>query len=133
MNLKLASEEEGFPNWPLLSRALSNHDPNAAYTLLAERYSPPFAGRALVELIRTVPDWPKSGGINNFDMNQLLTHRELQVLRCAERGLSVLETAKELIIGLQTVKRHRQHIIYKLESKNMLEAIHRGRELRIIG
>ena len=119
-----AKKGEGFPNWILLSRALSNHDAITAYTLLAERYSPPIAGRALIELIKTVPDWPKAEDWEDVLYDQKLTHRELQVLRCAELGMSNEQTGKELFLGIETVKTYRTYILIKLEAKSIGEAIH---------
>lgn len=121
-----------FTDWPLLSRALANHDASTAYTLLAERFPPPVAGRALIELIKTVPDWPRPEEMTNAAYDQRLSARELQVLRCAAQGMRVMETAKELILAVETIKTYRVHILVKLGAKNMTEAIHLGRELGLI-
>jgi DNA-binding NarL/FixJ family response regulator len=43
-----------------------------------------------------------------------LTDRELQVLRCIGRGMSVREIADELFISGKTVEAHREHIKQKL-------------------
>ena len=44
-----------------------------------------------------------------------LTDRELQVLRCIGRGMSVREIADELFISGKTVEAHREHIKQKLQ------------------
>lgn len=127
----IRSKAEDF-NWSLLSRALSNHDANTVYTLLSERYSFPVAGIALLKLIETVPDWPKANRGKNVNFSRTLTFRELQVVRCAERGLTIIETAKELILSIETIKTHRRTIFMKLDVINIAQAIRRSRELGLI-
>src|SRR5215203_733293 len=119
-------------NWALVSRALNNHDACTVYTLLSERYKSPIAGQALLKLIETIPDWPKANRGENVNFDQLLSCREMQTLRCAERGLSVLGTAKELVLSEHTIRGYRRAVIIKLESKSIVEAIHCAHELGLI-
>ena len=119
------------PDMPGISRALARHDPATVYTLLAECYPAGVAGRMLRELVKTVPDWPKPSD-REVTYDQRLVKRELEVLRCAERGLTTVGTARELIVGAETVKTHRHHILIKLGAKNMHEAVFIARELGLL-
>lgn len=118
---------------PEISRALARHDPNTVYTLLRESMDTGTAGAALLQLIKTQPDWPK---IENVDTQirykQALTIRELEVLRDADRGMSTAQIAHEIPLSLWTVKSHKKHIYSKLGVNNMLEALHKGRELGLL-
>ncbi len=113
----------------LISRALARHDPAAVYMLLREDLSEGVCGRVLLELIATVPDWPKAA---KLDVANLLTRREMQVLHCAGLGMSARETAYELPLGLETVKTHRVHVLLKLDVHTMGEATHVARERGLI-
>ena len=53
-----------------------------------------------------------------------LTAREIEVLRCAARGMTTQETADALGIGLKTVETHRGHILRKLGVASMTAAVH---------
>ncbi|WP_308367403.1 MULTISPECIES: response regulator transcription factor [unclassified Microbulbifer] len=63
-----------------------------------------------------VPDVPP---LVNF-----LTGRELEVLRCIARGMSIVETARELHISVTTVKHHRHVIFAKLGVANAPAAVY---------
>ncbi|MFI8219965.1 response regulator [Streptomyces sp. NPDC085932] len=60
----------------------------------------------------------------------VLTERERQVLHAFARGLSIPETAKELVLGASTVKTHAQKLYEKLEVSDraaaVAEAMRRG-------
>ncbi|MFD9456649.1 response regulator [Streptomyces sp. NPDC059985] len=60
----------------------------------------------------------------------VLSERELQVLKAFARGLSIPDTAKELILGASTVKTHARHLYEKLEVSDraaaVAEAMRRG-------
>jgi DNA-binding CsgD family transcriptional regulator len=114
-----------------ISRALARHDPNTAYTLLCEVVPKGRAGHVLLELIRTQIDWPKAE-IEDVKYDQRLTPRELEVLRYSEQGLTTMEIARKIPLSYWTVKEHRVKIYVKLGVKNMLEAIHEGRELGLL-
>jgi LuxR family maltose regulon positive regulatory protein len=61
-----------------------------------------------------------------------LTKRELGVLQLIARGSSNPEIAKELVLALDTVKRHVYNIFAKLEVKNRMQAVARARTLGLI-
>ena len=74
----------------------------------------------------TAPDPGPSGII------EPLTRRELEVLRMVAAGLSNQAIANELVVTLDTVKKHVGHVLGKLGAANRTEAVARGRELSLI-
>jgi LuxR family maltose regulon positive regulatory protein len=62
----------------------------------------------------------------------LLSERELEVLRLMEIGLANQQIAEKLFISLNTTKNHVHNILEKLDAQNRTEAIARGRGLRLI-
>ena len=80
---------------------------------------------AVTTLIR---DYVERGGEDeHFDV---LTPRELEVLKLIAEAHSSKEIAAELFISIKTVERHRQNILYKLGMRDRVEltryAIRRG-------
>jgi len=61
-----------------------------------------------------------------------LSERELQVLQLLARGESNLEIAQELVIVVDTVKRHVSHIFSKLGVQNRVQAVRQARELGLL-
>ena len=61
-----------------------------------------------------------------------LTDRELEVLRLLAAGKSNQRIAHELVVALDTVKKHVTHILGKLGAANRTEAVARARELGLI-
>ena len=61
-----------------------------------------------------------------------LSERELQVLQLLARGASNLEIAHELMIVVDTVKRHVSHIFGKLDVQNRVQAVRRAQELGLL-
>jgi LuxR family transcriptional regulator, maltose regulon positive regulatory protein len=61
-----------------------------------------------------------------------LTTRELQVLAMLAGGRSNQAIAAELVVTLDTVKKHVSHVLGKLGAANRTEAVARGRELGLI-
>jgi len=51
--------------------------------------------------------------------NEVLTKREIEVVRAIARGLSTKEIARQLFISENTVETHRQNIFEKLDVRNM--------------
>ena len=62
-----------------------------------------------------------------------LSERERQVLQLLAQGASNQEIADELVIALDTVKRHVSHIFSKLGANNRVQAIKLARELHLLG
>jgi len=61
-----------------------------------------------------------------------LTRRELEVLRMLAAGRSNQAIAGELVVTLDTVKKHVGHVLGKLGAANRTEAVARARELSLI-
>ena len=61
-----------------------------------------------------------------------LTSRELEVLEMLASGRSNQAIASELVITLDTVKKHVSHVLGKLGAANRTEAVTRARELGLI-
>lgn len=119
--------------WRLVSRALTRHEPWTAYTLLREGLPEGAAGEALLALTRTVHDWPRSASVHEIrDSTETLSRRELQVLQCAARGLTVVDTAREMIVAPETVKHHRKGIMLRLDADSIGEAVSTARQLGLI-
>ena len=61
-----------------------------------------------------------------------LTSRELEVLEMLAAGKSNQAIAGELVVTLDTVKKHVSHLLGKLGAANRTEAVTRARELGLI-
>ena len=61
-----------------------------------------------------------------------LSERELQVLQLLAQGLSNQEIAQELVIAVDTVKRHVNHIFSKLGVHNRIQATKQAQELGLL-
>ena len=61
-----------------------------------------------------------------------LTDRELEVLRLLAAGRSNQRIAHDLVVALDTVKKHVTHVLGKLVVANRTEAVARARQLGLI-
>lgn len=61
-----------------------------------------------------------------------LSDREMQVLHLIAQGASNQEIAQELIITIDTVKRHISHIFSKLGAHNRVQAVRQAQELSLL-
>jgi LuxR family maltose regulon positive regulatory protein len=66
------------------------------------------------------------------DLVEPLTERELEVLRLFKTELSGPEIARELVIGLSTVRTHTKSIYSKLNVNSRQAAVKRAIELGLI-
>jgi LuxR family maltose regulon positive regulatory protein len=62
---------------------------------------------------------------------ELLSQRELEVLKLVAQGLSNQQIAQELVITTDTVKRHVRHILSKFGVRNRVQAANKAKELSI--
>ena len=65
-------------------------------------------------------------------LNELLSQRELEVLRLIADGATNKEIADELVLTVNTVKRHISNIFGKLHVSNRVQAIAQARELNLL-
>lgn len=63
---------------------------------------------------------------------KILSAREKQVLSLIEKGLTSKEISEALSISINTVSRHRQEILNKLQVKNSIEACRVAKDLKLI-
>jgi len=63
---------------------------------------------------------------------KLLTKREKEVLQCVSEGLLSKEISERMCISLNTVNRHRQNILEKLNVRNSTEAVKVALAMRIM-
>ena len=61
-----------------------------------------------------------------------LTGREMEVLRLLAAGKSNQRIAHDLVVALDTVKKHVTHVLGKLGAANRTEAVARARDLGLI-
>jgi LuxR family transcriptional regulator, maltose regulon positive regulatory protein len=61
-----------------------------------------------------------------------LTDRELEVLAMLAAGLANKQIATELVVALETAKKHVSHILGKLGAANRTQAVARARELGLL-
>lgn len=67
-----------------------------------------------------------------YTCEYLLSEREREVLQLIERGYMSKEIATSLYISVNTVNRHRQNILQKLQAGNSVEACRIAKDLRLI-
>jgi len=61
-----------------------------------------------------------------------LSDRELEVLGLLAAGKPNRQIAEELVVALDTVKKHVSHLLGKLGADNRTQAVTRARELGLI-
>jgi LuxR family maltose regulon positive regulatory protein len=75
---------------------------------------------------------PRRSAVASQSLVEPLTDRELEVLRLIAAGRSNQRIARELVVALDTVKKHVSHVLGKLGADNRTEAAARARELGLI-
>jgi LuxR family maltose regulon positive regulatory protein len=74
----------------------------------------------------------RAGGAGVAGLPSPLTARELEVLQLVAAGQPNHVIADQLVITLDTVKRHVSHVLDKLGAANRTQAVARGRELGLL-
>jgi DNA-binding NarL/FixJ family response regulator len=90
------------------------------------RGQPLYQGQSAAHLLASLGSMPAPTDTN------LLTERELEVLRLIARGRSNAEIAAELVVGEATVKTHINHIFAKLGARDRANAIVLAQEHHLI-
>ena len=70
--------------------------------------------------------------LHKHNVSDMLTERELEVLRLLAAGHSNQAIAQQLIVAIGTVKRHVNSILSKLGAQSRLQAVARARELGMV-
>jgi LuxR family maltose regulon positive regulatory protein len=135
------------PGQLVLARILLAQDrPGQAFALLGRLIAAQRSGRAaaqvpldcLARLQRAfaagpvVPDHRPDTAVAGQGIVDPLTGRELEVLKMLATGMSNQGIARELVVTLDTVKKHVGHVLGKLGAANRTEAVARARELSLI-
>lgn len=76
--------------------------------------------------------FPSPGSRKPEQPAEVLTTRELEVLRHLARGLTNEEIGQAIGAAAQTVKGHLKHLFPKLHAANRAEAVTRAHELRLL-
>jgi LuxR family transcriptional regulator, maltose regulon positive regulatory protein len=74
----------------------------------------------------------RRGGVVVAGLVEPLSPRELEVLRLLAAGATNRAIAKQLVVTLDTVKRHVSHLFGKLGVANRTQAVTRARELGLL-
>jgi len=82
---------------------------------------------------RAVPPQPVAAAeVAAPELAEPLTDRELQVLALLAAGISNQQIASDLVVALETVKKHVSHILGKLGAANRTQAVARARALGLL-
>jgi LuxR family transcriptional regulator, maltose regulon positive regulatory protein len=125
--------DEGAPMAALLGRLATNPAKARAVTATPlarahlDRLIQAFARHGLPVLAR-----PRPGGAMAPGLVEPLSARELEVLGLLADGRSNQGIASELVISLDTVKRHVSHVLDKLGAANRTQAVGRARDLGLL-
>lgn len=68
----------------------------------------------------------------DIDEKQLLSEREITVMKLVSQGMSSKMIASKLDISKNTVDRHSQNIINKMQVSNMTEACNKAKQLLLV-
>jgi LuxR family maltose regulon positive regulatory protein len=116
--------DEGTPMATLLSRLRKRDQkrgPTAYLDILLAAFEQ--EGKAHVQLVKQT---------NASHLPAPLSKREREVLQLLAQGLSNQQIAQELVITLDTVKRHIRHIFSKFGVCNRLQALNKAKELALL-
>jgi LuxR family maltose regulon positive regulatory protein len=90
----------------------------------------------LARLQESFTTTPAPGRVDRVDAGHglvdPLTDRELEVLQLVATGSRNADVAEQLVVTLDTVKKHVSHILDKLGATNRTEAVARARKLGLI-
>ncbi|NWF67530.1 MAG: hypothetical protein HXY40_00450 [Chloroflexi bacterium] len=107
--------DEGAPLFHLLRRVLAQHGTHADY----------------VRTLLHAAGIDTAQGSDGY-AHEVLTERELDVMRLLANGASNQDIADRLVITLGTAKSHISHIMNKLNARNRTEAVAHARALKLV-
>lgn len=70
--------------------------------------------------------------VEHYSCSKLLTTREKEILQCVSQGLLSKEISEKFNISLNTVNRHRQNILEKMQVNNSMEAVRTALAMKLI-
>jgi LuxR family transcriptional regulator, maltose regulon positive regulatory protein len=126
--------DEGAPMARLLGRLVTT--PATTQAMAVARVPPAFLDRlleAFEQAGQAVLPRSRRGGAVVPGLVAPLSAREVEVLGLLAAGKSNQAIAEDLVITLDTVKRHVTHILDKLDAANRTQAVTRARELGLLG
>ena len=129
--LALAAKGEERDGLAVLAEALALAEPEGYTRVFLDEGSPlaPLLDRRAIAGRRAAAPVPASMPA----MVQPLSERELEVLGLLAAGRSNREIAEELVVALDTVKKHVSHVLDKLGAANRTQAVAHARELGLLG
>jgi LuxR family maltose regulon positive regulatory protein len=113
--------DEGAPMRSLLGRV-------AAAVRTEDRSLPSVPRDYLARVLGAFGDHESAAG----GLVEPLTAREMEVLRLLAAGRSNRAVAEEIVVSLDTVKKHVTHVLDKLGASNRTAAVSRARELGLL-
>jgi LuxR family maltose regulon positive regulatory protein len=125
--------DEGAPMATLLGRLITT--PAPAHAAAAAPLPRAHLDRLVQAFERqglTVLPRPRPGGAIVPGLIEPLSPRELEVLRLLATGQPNRAIAEELVVTLDTVKKHVSHLLSKLGVTNRTQAVSRARELGLL-
>jgi LuxR family maltose regulon positive regulatory protein len=121
--------DEGAPMRTLLAR-VSVTEPGRQHA--ARRIDPGYLSELLRACGQADAAPPGRSAAAPLSLAEPLTGRELEVLRLIAAGRSNQRIAHDLVVALDTVKKHVTHVLGKLGAANRTEAAARARQLGLI-
>jgi LuxR family maltose regulon positive regulatory protein len=121
--------DEGAPMRALLAQ-LSAARPGQQHA--AGRIDPGYLAALLRACGQAGAALPRRAAATPPGLAEPLTGRELEVLRLIAAGKSNQRIAHDLVVALDTVKKHVTHVLGKLGAANRTEAVARARQLGLI-
>jgi LuxR family maltose regulon positive regulatory protein len=120
--------DEGAPMAALLRAAqAAGIMPEYVVMLLAA-----FPSHVSTDAVTSLPFPALTSPLHKRNVPDMLTERELEVLRLLAAGLSNQAIAQQLIVAIGTVKRHVNSILSKLGVQSRLQAVARAREIGLV-
>jgi predicted ATPase/DNA-binding CsgD family transcriptional regulator/GAF domain-containing protein len=88
----------------------------------------------LINVVKTSkkPLWRKDNSDRVIQPKELLTEKEVNIIKYMGKGLSNMEIAKKMYISEGTVKWHTNHIYKKLKVKNRAQAVLKAKEIGLV-
>ena len=123
--------DEGAPMNALLARLIATQKSD-------EPAARPVPLGCLAQLLRALGEQPAATATQQGTAAAVaglvdpLTPRELEILALVAAGTSNPRIAEDLVVTLDTVKKHVSHVLGKLGAANRTEAVNRARQLGLI-